>query len=71
MKTAREFIAEIKINDMNLRSIADNPDGRINGSLLVDIERVMRDYAKERVIKQRDIMAKHLNMRNVPNPEFQ
>ncbi len=66
--TPRDYIKEIKPNDMNLKHIAET--GIINATLLIDIERIMIEYAKQKVSEQRDLMAKHLNMRNVPTPMF-
>ena len=45
MKTAREYIRRITVVKSNLQHIADT--GAINGSLLADIDRSRREYAKE------------------------
>ena len=42
-KDPKELIATIKVNAANLDYIKQT--GKINGSLAVDIERVMREYA--------------------------
>lgn len=68
MKEPRDYIKEIKVDALNLQHIAST--GIINGSLLMSIEGALVDYAKLKVGEQRELMAKHLNMRNVPNPEF-
>lgn len=68
MKEPRDYIKEIKIDALNLQHIANT--GVINASLLMSIEVAMIEYAKQKVSEQRDLMAKHLNMRNVPKPEF-
>lgn len=47
----------------------DNSDERADEVCLM-IERYAREFAKEKVNEQRDLMAKHLNMRNVPKPQF-
>ncbi len=69
MKTPRDYIKEIRPNDMNFKQIAGS--GIINGSLLIDIEYAMMEYARQKVNEQRDLMAKHLNLRNVPKPTFE
>ena len=68
MKTPRDYIKEIKPNDMNLKHIAET--GIINATLLIDIEQIMVEYAMQKVNEQRELMAKHLNMRNVPQPNY-
>lgn len=42
MKTKRELIKSIKICKANLDHISET--GRINGTLLIEIERVMEEY---------------------------
>lgn len=42
-KDPKELIATIKVNAANLDHIKQT--GKINGSLAVDIERIMREYA--------------------------
>lgn len=66
MKTPRDYIKEMTVDDLNLKHIGTT--GVINGSLLISIENAMIEYAKQKVGEQRDIMAKHLNIRNVPKP---
>jgi hypothetical protein len=45
MKTAREFLKEIKTDKSNLDHIAST--NIINGSMLIDLEKSMKAYAKE------------------------
>lgn len=45
MKTPREFIKEIKPNAGNLSHIITN--GEINGILLIDIEKAMKEYGRQ------------------------
>lgn len=47
MKTARDYILEIVTNKPNLQHIADY--GKINGSLLIDIEKSMKLYANAKL----------------------
>lgn len=47
MKTSRDYILEIITNKSNLQHIADS--GKINGSLLIDIEKVMKLYANAKI----------------------
>lgn len=68
MKEPRDYIKEMKVDVINLHHIAST--SVINGSLLMSIESAMLEYAKQKVSEQREIMTKHLNMRNVPNPKF-
>lgn len=68
MKTPRDYIKEIKVDDLNLKHIGST--GIINASLLISIENAMIEYGKQKVDEQRELMAKHLNIRNVPKPEF-
>lgn len=42
-KNARDLISTIKINKANLEHIAET--GKINGNLLIEIERVMREFS--------------------------
>lgn len=49
MKTAKDYIAEIKINDANIDYIRNHPERKINGSLMEDIERAMKAYAAEAI----------------------
>lgn len=49
MKTAKDFIKEIKPNAGNLSHIMTT--GQINGTLLLDIEKAMKEYAKQWVHK--------------------
>lgn len=44
-KTPRDFIKGISVDKANLQHIAET--GVINGSLLVDIEYAIRDYAAQ------------------------
>lgn len=41
---------------------------KVHPLTVVLVIEAMKDYAKYAVEAQRDIMAKHLNMRNVPTP---
>lgn len=43
MKTKRDFINEIKVNEANFKHCAET--GVINGTLLLDIENAMQKYA--------------------------
>ena len=45
MKTPRDYIRLITVNKSNLQHIANT--GIINGSLLIGIENIMKEYAKE------------------------
>lgn len=51
MKTKDELIAGIYINEANIRNIADH--GRINGTLLVEIRRVLEEYATQQTSELR------------------
>lgn len=45
MKTTREFIEEIEVKKSNLLHIGER--GKINGSLLISIEKAMQGYANQ------------------------
>lgn len=45
MKTAKDFIKDIKPNAGNLSHIITTGD--INGTLLIDIEKAMKEYARQ------------------------
>jgi len=51
MKTAKEYIAEIKINDANIDYIRNHPERKINGNLLQDIEKAMQEYSQQEAIE--------------------
>ena len=51
MKTKRDFISEITTNEPNFKYCAKT--GVINGTLLVDIEKVMQKYAEQQCAIQR------------------
>lgn len=42
----RELISSIKINDANLDYIRTHPERKINGSLFLDIKRILKEYAE-------------------------
>lgn len=62
MKTKRDFIKTISIMHGNLSHIEST--GNINGTLLIEIERVMEEYAQQQV--------KNLNKPDISNelPDF-
>ena len=41
----RELISSIKINDANIDYIRNHPERKINGSLFIDIKRILSEYA--------------------------
>lgn len=41
----RELISSIKINDANIDYIRNHPERKINGSLFLDIKRILNEYA--------------------------
>lgn len=43
-KTIRQYISNIQVEKSNLQHIADT--GKINGSLLISIEKTMNDYSE-------------------------
>lgn len=45
-KTIRQYISQIRVNKPNLDYISKT--GKINGSLLISIEEIMRDYSQSR-----------------------
>lgn len=47
MKTKKDLINEIKVNAANFEYCAKT--GKINGSLLVDIERIMQEYTDQQL----------------------
>lgn len=51
MKTAREYIRQIEINDANIDYILNHPERKINGSLLLDMECIMNKYAQQQAIE--------------------
>ena len=42
----RELISSIKINDANIDYIRNHPERKINGSLFLDIKRILNEYAE-------------------------
>lgn len=48
MKTAKDCITEIKINDANIDYIRNHPERKINGSLLQSIEKAKAQGEGER-----------------------
>lgn len=59
-KTARDYISEIKLNRANVEHILQY--GNINGSLLVDLERIMDNYANQKVIELKKRLAEARNL---------
>lgn len=57
MKTPRQYISEIRPDEMNFKHIATS--GKINATLMIDIERVMKEYAKQWVDKLAKAMDKN------------
>lgn len=41
-----ELISSIKINDANIDYIRSHPERKINGSLFLDIKRILQEYAE-------------------------
>lgn len=65
MKTFKEILMEVcqkrdlhHYDDYEVRDIID------------EIEEAAEYYAEQQVNEQREIMAKHLNLRNVPRPKL-
>ena len=48
MKTKRDFIDEIKVNEANFKYCAET--GIINGTLLIDIENAMQKYTDQQLL---------------------
>jgi len=48
MKTKRDFIYEIKVNEANFKYCAET--GIINGTLLIDIENAMQKYTDQQLL---------------------
>lgn len=44
-KTARDYIAELKLNRANVDNILDY--GNVNGTLLIDLENMLRSYGRQ------------------------
>lgn len=63
-KTARDYISEIKLNRANVEHILQY--GNINGSLLVDLERIMNLYADQKLsgLRERLSEARRLGIRS-------
>jgi len=54
MKTKDDFIKSIYVNELNFKNIAEY--GRINGTLLVELRRVLDEYASQQTAeKDREI----------------
>lgn len=65
MKTPEEFIKEktgAKFNTHNVWTDCEH--------VWVDVLKWLNEYAEHAVNEQREIMAKHLNLRNVPRPKI-
>jgi len=51
-----------------LKARGIEPDGEVHSMSTIQVTEAMKEYARYAVDAQRDIMARHLNMRNVPTP---
>jgi hypothetical protein len=60
MKTAIDVLIEM--------GFVDTKNGNLLPLSKIEIEQAMKEFAKHAVTVQRDLMARHLNMRNVPTP---
>lgn len=65
MKTFKEILMEV----CQKRGLHNYHDYEVN-DIIDELEEAAEYYAEQQVNEQREIMAKHLNLRNVPRPKL-